>query len=91
MTEKVVVRPDPPLMTCLCCRWYTVKRHYCCKDFRNPIRKATSPACFRWTPSEDAKRAYMTEPANETERWARERIRSSFRKAAYPEGAAQCR
>ena len=35
--EKAQAIADPPLMICLHCKWYTVKRHYCCKDFRNPI------------------------------------------------------
>ena len=77
---------DPPLMICLHCKWYTAKRHYCCKDYKNPIKKVLSPACFRWAPSNDAKRAWMSTPTNVTERWAQDRIRAQFRKAAYPEG-----
>ncbi len=88
--EKAQAIADPPLMICLHCKWYTVKRHYCCKDFRNPIRKVTNPACFRWAVSEDAKRAYITEPTNDMERWAQARIREMFRKAAYS-GGEQCR
>lgn len=84
--EKAKVVGDPPLRTCLCCKWYTIKRHYCCKDFRNPVRKVTNPACFRWAASDDAKRAYLTEPANEMERWAQERIKTMFRKFAYQGG-----
>lgn len=84
--EQVQVHGDPPLMICLHCKWYTVKRHYCCKDFRNPIRKVTNPACYRWSASEDAKRAYLTEPTNEIERWAQNKIRTMFRKIAYTGG-----
>lgn len=81
--EKAV--SDPPLMICLHCRWYTLKRHYCCKNWKDPIRKVDSAACDKWTMSEDAKRAWSGAPSNPTERWAQERLRSMFRKAAYPE------
>lgn len=84
--EKAAALPDPPLRICLHCRWYTLNRHYCCKNFRAPIRKATSSACEKWTISEDAKRAWSGAPSNPTERWAQERLRSMFRKQMKNEG-----
>ena len=84
MSEFAEMRPDPPLLSCLHCKWYTPKRHFCCKNLQNPIRKPLNQACSRFTISEDAKRAWSTTPANEMERWAQDRIREKLRRIAYP-------
>jgi len=90
MTEQAVTRPNPPLMTCLHCRWYTAARHFCCKNLSSPVRRPLSSACDKWTISEDARRAWSGEPANELERWAQDRLREKLRRIAYPGGEA-CR
>ena len=35
--------PDLPMFVCLHCRWYTPKRHFCCKNLRQPVRKTAEP------------------------------------------------
>ena len=78
--------PDLPMFVCLHCRWYTPKRHFCCKNLRQPVRKPLSRACDKWSISDDAKRAWSTTPANPTERWAQDRLREKLRRLAYPGG-----
>ena len=75
--------PDPPLMVCLHCRWYTAAKHFCCKHLLNPTRKPLSSACDKWAISDDAKRAWSGAPANAMERWAQNRLREKLREMAY--------
>ena len=90
MSEKKAQIPtgDPPMMVCLHCRHYTIKKRFCQKSYpKDPYRKPLTPACSLWSMSKDALFAWRaTEPANSTEKWAKEKLQDMFRKAAYPRG-----
>ena len=80
-------KKDPPIMCCLHCKHYTIKKQSCQKNFRDPYRKPLTPACILWAMSKDAVFAWEKKnPTNPTEKWAKEKLQDMFRKAAYPRG-----